>query len=117
MNFTQDPIWPEVRWIRNLHPDNRDDLKIDIEGGSRTVMGWLRDMGSYCIAEFMISYEAPKYQQEQDGLLMCSLTETQTGTYREGLATWLAEKMDREVERMKAAYWVHLAILEEEAKS
>ena len=117
LGFAQGPIWPEVRTIRSSSDHNDIDCKIDIEGGTRTAIGWLWQCRGYYVAEIMVSHAAPKYQQEQDGLLTHAITETQTGTDRSVLATWLAEKMDREVNRMKAEYEVAQAIAKEEVAS
>jgi hypothetical protein len=117
MGFANGPIWPEVRMIRSSSNHNDIDCKIDIEGGTRTAIGWMWQCRGYYVAEIMVSHTSPKYQQEQSGLLTHAITETQTGTDRDVLATWVAEHLDREVNRMKAEYHVAQAIAQEEAAS
>ena len=117
LGFTQEPIWPEVRAIQSSGNVAAVDCMIDVDGGTRTVIGLLWSGRRGYIAEVMVSRVSPKYQQEQSGLLTHALTETQTGTDRDVLATWLAERLDHEVNRMKAAYNVAQAIAKEEASS
>lgn len=113
MGFAQDPIWPEVRSTQSSSDIHTVDCLIDVDGDTRTAMG-----GRCCyIAEIMVSHLSPKYQQEQDGLLTRTITETQTGTDRNALAKWVSERLNIEVERMKATYRVNQAIAKEEAAS
>ncbi len=115
MTLSREPIWPEVDDV--FSAGDRIDCQIDIDGGNRRVSGRLHGSGNRFVADVAVSADAPKYQQEQEGLFYYATSSGRVGSNRQALSIWLAEKMDHEVNRMKAAYNVAQAIAKEEASS
>lgn len=77
-----------------------------------SVYGKLRVEGVRVTAEFDSHRETSPHLRGQ-GIELHSIAESISGTSRTALAKWLSERLDREVDRMKAQAHVDLALAQE----